>query len=84
MIRRVAEHEFIEQGWREGIAETGNQADSRTFKIRTKGRETACIRPQRNGLVLLPRVVDVAEREAHVIGEVVIHTDQLFPPVFWL
>src|SRR5690349_5530465 len=82
MIVRIAGDEFIEQGRRKIGSKSRHETCGGADEIGVRVIEgVAVLAPEGTLVDRSPSVVDIAEREALVIGEVVIHADQLFAPV---
>ena len=81
MIRGVAENKFIQQRRRRRPGQLGHEARRRPHEIRLYRRKARLLRPvQHVGRHRVPRVVDVAERRAQIVADVVIDAHQFFAP----
>ena len=83
VVCRVAGDEFIEQSRREIGVQAGDKAAARTDEICVDVFKAGAISPKRILSLRLPRIVDVAEREAVLVINVVIDADEFFALGFW-
>src|SRR5581483_4777989 len=80
VICGVARNEFVEQTRGNGASQASNHAHSGTGKEGLRGWEAGRV-PDGTRLEGCPRIVDVAESQALVVGDVVIDPNQFFAPV---
>ncbi len=81
VIRGIAENKLVQQRRRNGGRQTSHQAYAGPLKGGLDGRKTSVVGPQRNGRRGLPGIVNVADRSANLVAEIVVYTDQFLAPI---
>ena len=81
MVGGIAGDKFVEQGGREVGVEASHETGSGTNKVCAHIGVAGAVAPQRRGIDGAPRIVNVAEGEAIVVGEVVVNADEFLAPV---
>ena len=76
----IAGNKFIQKGGSDVGVQAGDEAGARSAEIGLHVRIACAIAPEWIGMDGLPGIVDVAEGQAIVVGNVVVDANQLFPP----
>ena len=82
MIGRIAGNEFVEQCRRDIRVQPGHEAGSGADEVGVDVLKAGTIPPEGIFRLGLPGIMDVAERQAMIVGDVVVNADQFFPPGF--
>src|SRR5580693_1381123 len=72
VVGSVAGYKFIQQRWGGRRREAGDQAHARPHEVRLDRWKAGSVRPQGGGIDLRPGIVDITERRANFVREVVI------------
>src|SRR5579862_8587229 len=84
MIRGVTGHKLIQQRRRDVGVQPCHKACAGTDEVRLNVLETGCtVAPKRIRNNRAPRIVDIPERKAVLVVDVVIDANQLFAPGGW-
>src|SRR6185437_4718384 len=81
VVGRIADHKLVQQRGRSGSVQACYQAYTRTIKVGANGGEVAGIGPQRNCRLGIPGIVNVVEAEPVLGVDVLVNSQQLFPPI---
>src|ERR1700722_6406657 len=81
VVGGVAGNEFVQQRRRRRSGDSRNHADARAVEVGLNRGKGNPVGPEGNGIVLVPRIVNVTKSGTDFVADVVVDAEKFFPPV---